>query len=449
MKIPTLLVRASRWTFAAYATTQILRFSTNIVLARLLAPDLFGIMVIVNGVRTAVALVTDLGVGQSVVVNRNGEDPDFYDTAWTINLVRSLLLFLACAALAIPLARFYQIESLAVIFPVAGLYFVFGGLASMAVPLMQKRMQYKRINAFEIVIDLLGFTVQVLLAFLSPTIWALVFGGLFSFAVRMIGSYLVLPGLRHRLFVSPKFARQIVNFGKWIFLSSVAYIFASHFDRLYLGKVMPLELLGVYGVSRALAEPVSLFVSRLNQVIIFPLIASSATMQRLRLRRQVAPIRFIFLLATAAGVATLAASADLLVGVLYDSRYQAAAWMVPVLIVGAWFAILCDLNESTLLGFGKPSYAAAANSAKLAWLVVGLPVGFMTHGPLGAVVAVATSDLFRYIPISVGQVRSEFSFLRQDLATTAALLAVLAFWEWVRWTAGLGTSFADLPINKM
>jgi O-antigen/teichoic acid export membrane protein len=114
-----------------------MRLVTNIVLARLLAPELLGVMVIVNGVRAGVAQLTDFGINQSIVVNRNGGNPDFYDTAWTVNLVRGIFIWLACVAIAAPLARFYQIDSLAAVFPVAGLFFVFGGCTSMAVPLLQ------------------------------------------------------------------------------------------------------------------------------------------------------------------------------------------------------------------------------------------------------------------------------------------------------------------------
>ena len=70
---------------------------------------------------------------------------------------------------------------------------------------------------------------------------------------------------------------------------------------------MPLDLLGVYGVSRALSEPVGLLVGRLNHVIIFPLIASSAGMPRARLRAQLVSVRLIFVLVAAIGVSALAA----------------------------------------------------------------------------------------------------------------------------------------------
>lgn len=441
-----LIVRAGRWTIAAYAATQLMRLVTNIVLARLLAPELLGVMVIVNGVRAGVAQLTDFGINQSIVVNRNGGNPDFYDTAWTVNLVRGIFIWLACVAIAAPLARFYQIDSLAAVFPVAGLFFVFGGCTSMAVPLLQKRMQFVRLNVFDILLDLFGFMGQVVLALISPTIWALVFGGLLSFATRMVGSYFLIPGLRHRLHISKQFTRQIATFGTWILIASIASVFSTYYDRLYLGKVIPLDLLGVYGVARALSEPVGLLVGRLNQVIIFPLIASSSAMPRPRLRTQLVSVRLIFVLVAALGVSAVAATADFVVGALYDQRYQAAAWIAPMLIVGSWFAIICDLNESTLLGFGRPSYSAVASSFKLGWLLIGLPIGFAAYGAPGAVIVVAASDLFRYAPILVGQVRAGFSFAAQDLAATLVFVACIGLFEWLRWVSGFGTSFAHLPL---
>jgi len=66
----------------------------------------------------------------------------------------------------------------------------------------------------------------------------------------------------------------------------------------------------------------------------------------------------MFMLMTALGLSLFAATVDLLIGLLYDQRYQAARWMGPILIAGAWFSIICNLNESTLVGLGKPSYGA-------------------------------------------------------------------------------------------
>src|SRR3954454_6675790 len=95
-------------TIGTFGVTQAIRLVTNVVLARALAPELFGIMFIVNSLRTGVDLISDLGVGQNIVQNASAEDPDFYNTAWTLQAIRGLLLWFICLAATAPLASFYQ-----------------------------------------------------------------------------------------------------------------------------------------------------------------------------------------------------------------------------------------------------------------------------------------------------------------------------------------------------
>jgi hypothetical protein len=56
---------------------------------------------------------------------------------------------------------------------------------------------------------------------------------------------------------------------------------------------------------------------------------------------------------------------------LYDERWcHAASWMLPILVIGAWFSMLAAIDESTLLGLGMPSYSAIANSVRIIFLVL-------------------------------------------------------------------------------
>ena len=66
------------------------------------------------------------------------------------------------------------------------------------------------------------------------------------------------------------------------------------------------------------------------------------------------------------------------------------------------------------------------------------------YGLIGAVVFVGVADLWRYIPVLIGQRRERFSFGIQDLFITLAVILLIAFWEWLRWLSGFGTSFESL-----
>ena len=82
------ILRGSLWTMVGHGAGQALRFLNNIILARLLAPESFGLMVLINSFLMGVQLFSDIGIGQSLVQNARGEEPDFYNTAWTIQVIR-------------------------------------------------------------------------------------------------------------------------------------------------------------------------------------------------------------------------------------------------------------------------------------------------------------------------------------------------------------------------
>ena len=440
-----LLFKGSIWTIVAYVVGQTLRLATNVILARLLAPELFGIMLIVNSLRTGITLISDFGIGQNIIFNKNADQPDFYNTAWTLEIIRNVVLWLVCVAATPALAYFYQSPVLIWVLPLSTAALVLTGFSSASVYLLQKRMQIAKFNIYDMIVAFISSAAHILFAYISPTIWALVLGGLFTSAASSIGSYLLLPDLKQRFHISREFVREILGFGKWIFASSVVYFLSMNYDRLYLPKVIPLDLLGVYGVARSISELLGLLTMRLGNIVLFPFISSHSQASRPSLHGQLATIRAKFLLLVAFGISILAATADLVIKLFYDERYQAAGWMLPVLISGSWVSILASVNDSTLLGLGKPLYGAFANSAKFAFLVIGLPLGFMVNGILGVVVVFALGDLCRYVPIFIGQRHERFAFGMQDLLLTLIAFVLIGIWEWLRWIAGFGTSFDALP----
>jgi O-antigen/teichoic acid export membrane protein len=450
MKISRIaLVKGVGWTVGAYGLTQLVRFATSIALTRILAPELFGTMVIVNSLRTGIDLLLDVGIGQNVIQNKNGDHPHFYNTAWTIQIIRGLFVWIICLIVAVPLAGLYEAPLLATLLPIAGLYFIFNGVSSVAPFLLRRRLQLAKLNSFEIIVTLIWATVQLVVAYLYPNIWALVFGGISYAALTMIGSFYLLRDLKLRIQFSKRYGLEILSFGKWIFLTSVIYFLSTNFDRLSLGKQIPLGLLGVYGIARSTSDLVTLLFMRLCDFVIFPLVASAAEVSRFALREKVAVTRFWLLLFVAFGISVFSVTSDLIIRTLLDARYQAAGLLLPIFSLGVWFSIVCSINESTLLGLGKPLYGAAANGLKLIYLIVGLPTSFTYFGIVGVATLVALSDLCRYLPILVGQVRERFSFGMQDLFLTVVLFGFVGCGEWLRWKLGFATSFEGLLQLRM
>src|ERR687885_208624 len=101
-------LRGTVWTIAGYGASQVLRLGSNIILTRLLLPEFFGLMNLVNVFIIGLHLFSDVGLGPSVVQNKRGDDPDFLNTAWTIQVGRGIILWICSLILAWPVSQFYN-----------------------------------------------------------------------------------------------------------------------------------------------------------------------------------------------------------------------------------------------------------------------------------------------------------------------------------------------------
>lgn len=276
----TLLGRGA-WTIAGYGVSILVRFASNVVLARLLTPQIFGVMVVVNSLRMGVELLTDVGVEQNIVHNPKGLDDEFFNTAWTLQMVRGLLLTLLFLGFSLPLSRFYGIDQ-KVFLAVSLLPFV-NALHSTSLFGLVKAFDVKRRMLFEGSAEVFGFVTCLALALVTPTVWALIAGALIGTGARSLFSYW-LPRPRHRLLLKRDCVLEIVHFSKWIFLSSLFFYCSGNVDRLTLGKLAPLAVLGIYGMARTIAEIPTTMASRLGYQTVFPFLAAQSDLRSERAR---------------------------------------------------------------------------------------------------------------------------------------------------------------------
>jgi O-antigen/teichoic acid export membrane protein len=80
------ILRAGSWTLAGQVLSQVIRLGSNLVMTRLLAPEMFGVMSIAITVGMILGMLSDLGLNQNIVQSKRGEEPAFLDTAWCVAL---------------------------------------------------------------------------------------------------------------------------------------------------------------------------------------------------------------------------------------------------------------------------------------------------------------------------------------------------------------------------
>jgi O-antigen/teichoic acid export membrane protein len=430
------LGREVGWVVVPFGVQQALRLGTNIVLTRLLAPEIFGIMVLINSLRTGTELLSDIGIGQSVVRSPNGEDRDFLDVAWTLQVLRGVLLAAFALLAAAPIAALYGQPDLMPLILTLSPVFIFTGLQSAGLFVAQRRMQLQRRAVYEIASTIINSALAIGLALVIKSAWALVIALVASTFVATLLSFAVFERRLPRFRWEAAHVREIISFGKWIFLSTAIYFAATSYDRFYFVAAVPIAMAGIYGVARTFSDMLAALAQRAGAFLVFPRAAAAHNQggefaDRLRSTRR----KTLALVALVTGAAV--AGSDQFILLAYDPRYHAAAFMIPVLIVGVWFGILSTFADAMLMGAGRPAPGAWANGAKFAVMLVGLPVALAHGSLLEALLVLVLAEVARWLALLPPSRRERFGGLTDDLALTALMAVVALTLKWLLGAMGL------------
>jgi O-antigen/teichoic acid export membrane protein len=420
-------LNSAAWTMAGFGTLLVLRFVSNIILTHLLFPEIFGLMALVGTFIQGLHMFTDIGIGPSIVRSKHGDDPNFLNTAWTLQIVRAVGLWLASGLIAWPVAAFYGESQLMRLIPAVGLATAISGLNSTSMLTLSRHLAQARLVVLEVATYIFSQAIVIVWVCYQRTVWALVVGNLIGSVAVMAGSHLFLPGIRNRLHWDRTAVREVLHFGRWIFLGTMLTFVGDQADRLVLGK-LDLVLLGVYSIGVTLAQVPTGLLERLNWQLVFPLY-SRAYHQRVPVRAAFAKVHVATTGLAAFMVTGLIATGPAFIRCVYDDRYWAAAWMVQLLAVGAWFRMLEATGDSFLLSLGKSGVSAISNGAKVIVIPILVPLGYWLGGIFGGetgkvpglIVGFVGGDLVRYA-VTAWLIRREgMPILRYDVLMSLAI----------------------------
>ncbi len=424
--------RAGSWTLFGQVSGQAIRLAANVMLARLLAPDSFGLMSVVYMLTVALALFSDLGIGRSVVQSHRGTDPDFLDTAWTLGVLRGcglagLTLFIGLGFFVsnrlhwAPAATVYADPRLPWIICAFAFSAVISSLESIRTGQARRDVQLQRLTKIELGSQLVSALLMVGAAWLTRSVWALVFGALFSNALRVGLGHLVLTGHRVRIRLEASALKELMSNARWIFISSILGFLAGNGDRVLLGGLIDASSFGLYAVAILLTSAVQIVATTLSISLAYPAFSEVFRERPHDLPRTIGNFLLIYdaLVTLVAGLLIVAGPA--FVHVLYDQRYQEAGWILSVLAIGA-IGIRCQLVEQSYQATGRPELITLANFVRLVALIAGIWVGNKLWGFKGIVFGVALSQ-FSAWPLAIAfLIRRKYFTWRGNMLLLPSLL---------------------------
>ena len=407
---------ASLWAGGGFASRQLIRLGGNLIFSRLLFPEAFGLMAIINAFWAGLVMFSDFGIGPSIVQSNRGDDPRYLNTAWTLQIGRGFVLFAIACACAVPIAGLYDAPELTAMLLLTSIGILISGFDSTSLPRFQRHLQIGRYEFVEIAAQLAAVVAILAWLLIEPSVWALAIGGVVHAAVRL-GLGHGLASERDRIGWDPVAFREIFSFGGWIFLSTIVTFMAEQADRLIVGRLSSLSELGVYSIAAMVAALPSVALQHVGSLVVFPALSRGRVAGR-DMDTIYRSVRRPILAVGGLVVAGLAAGADPLIEFLYDDRYREAGWMLQVLALGAWFRVAEAAPRSALLAMGHTRWMPALSSAKMISVVIGLPVGFSLAGIAGGIAALVLGDGISWLVACYAIRRQGLRGFMADLAVT-------------------------------
>jgi O-antigen/teichoic acid export membrane protein len=439
-------LKGTYYVVAFYGVGQALRMVSSIVLTRLFAPELFGLMALLTTVIVGLTLFSHIGLEDSVIQNARGDEEVFVNTAWTIQALRGIAIWLVTLLLAWPFLRLYPEVHTIWLLPVLGFGCVIAGFSSPNLLTLSRHLGVGKLSMLELTSQFVLFAASVIFALIDRSIWALAFGRIVSELVRTLFSYrLAGRGIRPRFVLERSSVHAIVTFGRWILIGTVLTFLANQSDRLILSRLTTLAMLGIYNIAFSLSDVprqiILMFASRVG----FPFIAKLVHKPRPEFRQVLIKYRAMVLAAGAILLTITICTGDIFITHVLDHRYHEAAWMIAILAVGLWHTLLYSTITPAIMSLQKAHYNALAYFLYFLTLCCLLPLGFHFFGMVGAVVAVAVSDLPMYFVNVYASYRQGLGMLRQDGLMTIVFVLTLAAGLAIRHVFGLGLPFPPMP----
>jgi O-antigen/teichoic acid export membrane protein len=384
-------------------------------------------MTLVTTLIVGISLISEIGLGPNVIQSPRGDEPALLNTVWTLQVLRGVGIFIVSLILAWPMSMIYHEPRLMALLPALGINVVISSFNSTNLLSMSRHMGVRRVFLLDITTQLFALLITAGCAWVYPSVWALVIGSILSTVYRLSFSFYrrLIPGIRNTFCWDRESLHGLIHFGKWILLSTAFYFFASQADRLILGRLISFSMLGVYGIAYSVSDIPRAIINAFAQRVGYPFIARMVHLPIVEFRKVFLRYRLRALLAGAVMLCLMVHLGGFLIIKMYDQRYHAASWMVPVLALGLWHTLMYATTMPALFSLGKSRYSAIGNAAYSIAVVSAIPIAFHFFGMFGAVVAVAAGDLPLYFVTVAGASREGVATWQQDLQATGIFLAFL------------------------
>jgi O-antigen/teichoic acid export membrane protein len=408
---------------------------STLVLTRLLAPDLFGLVTTAMIFVYALAMFTDIGLRNALIQDLRSEHASYRNSIWLLTFARNLAVVTVLSGVTALIAysqdrQWLPPESviadprLLTVLPLLALAEALRLSESTEVVVAERKLAFGVLFRFQLGKQLVTTFATVAWAWCAPGPLALCAGPVIGAVYGVLASHFLHWPTRPMFRWNTSEFKAILSRARWVIASSALTFLVQTGDKIYLSLALDTHNMGLYAVSLTLGLLVSEFAARLTASLLYPCLSRDVRENSLHLQAEYYRVRrSLEGLCLAGGFVLLSFGPDLAM-LLYDVRYAGVGLLLQ------WFGLTALLLVHTAIADAfhawKTSYSVAVSGVRLAALVVSMSLWVPEHGATGAAMAWAASTACASLTALSISARLGLLCWRQEARYLGGLLCALA-----------------------
>jgi len=388
------ILRSGFWQTVASVGVNSLTLVKSMLLARMLAPEAFGLMSLCLMVIRGVQVLTQTGFGAALIQRKGGFD-SAKDTAFTLFAIRGIVLAICMIPLSVMMSYWFNQDELRWLILACGLTFIFGGFSNINYVAAMRELDFRKVATLENVAAVASFAASVVLAFYWRSVWALVVGFVVSSAMKTVLSYALIAG-RPRFQLDRQIAGELFRYGKFITGASILTFIATEIDTVAIAKMVDATQLGYYTVAFTLATFPAAHVAFVISNIMFSVFSKIQGDSRM-LRDTFLQMLNVIASLILPVVAGMAAAAGELITTFYGAAWSDSVIPFQYLCITGALQALVTAFGYVLSAVGRPEVSMRIAVLRFTTIVVLIVPSIYLGGINGAAIAMSIATCVAFV----------------------------------------------------
>ncbi|MCK0509198.1 lipopolysaccharide biosynthesis protein [Aromatoleum anaerobium] len=417
--------RGALWLFVGNTGSQVLTFAFGIILARLLTPEDFGMLVTIQVFTGLAGFVAGGGMGQALVRASEATKQD-YDIVFTLQLAIGCAIYAVFYFAAPWFASWYDTPLYANLLRVSALSFIIRPFVNLPGSVLHREMRYKAQAAVRITTLVVSSTVSIGMAYREQGVWSLIIGG-FAGSMCSMAMLIRLSGWRPGFSLDIRRGRKVARYGLLVSINDIVTYLRNQATNFLLGRTLGAAPVGLFNKADSLARmPHGMITGPVYQVLFRALAKEQANWDKSRyLFFRSLSLVAVYVTPLYVGVYW---TAEPMIALLYGAKWAEAAAPLAILALAGPFLTIANLSGCVLAARNQLGRELVVQLIVLALTVAATLAGlrYGLRGIAGALVLVTIYNALHMYRLASQCLNATWKQLPVSMLPAATLNAILA-----------------------